>query len=113
MIGIINPSGNKNLDEYRTRASSLSFGVSPGYEVYGGEIAPLATASYVGQSDSPTTPAYTPHDTPVMTPLKPVGSPIANMTGEYQGTAYTAGAGLLRAPIVLATAVASAMIYVL
>lgn len=112
MIGIINPSNDKNLDEYKTRASSLSFGVSPGYEAYGGEIAPLGTASYIGQSDSPTTPAYSPHDTPVMTPLKPIGSPAANMTGEYQGMAYTAGASLLRVPIFLITAVAGSMMYV-
>ncbi|KAJ4164702.1 hypothetical protein LMH87_006364 [Akanthomyces muscarius] len=39
MVGIVNPSGDKTLDDYRSRASKLSTGVSPGNATFGGELA--------------------------------------------------------------------------
>lgn len=39
MVGIVNPSGDKTLDDYRRRASKLSTGVSPGNATFGGELA--------------------------------------------------------------------------
>ncbi|KAJ3476239.1 hypothetical protein NLG97_g9192 [Lecanicillium saksenae] len=39
MVGIVNPSGNKTLEDYKTQASKLSKGVSPGNATYGGELA--------------------------------------------------------------------------
>ncbi|KFA62514.1 hypothetical protein S40285_05585 [Stachybotrys chlorohalonatus IBT 40285] len=37
MVGIINESGDRNLTDYRDRASELSSAVTPGREAYGGE----------------------------------------------------------------------------
>ncbi|RMJ12340.1 hypothetical protein CDV36_008000 [Fusarium kuroshium] len=38
MVGIINPSENKTLDEYKEEAAKLSSGVSPGRTVVGGKL---------------------------------------------------------------------------
>ena len=38
MVGIINPNGNKTLDDYKSSAGELSKGVTPGTEPYGGEL---------------------------------------------------------------------------
>ncbi|KAJ4310358.1 hypothetical protein N0V84_011006 [Fusarium piperis] len=38
MVGIINPSDNKTLDEYKKEAAKLSSGVSPGRAVFGGKL---------------------------------------------------------------------------
>ncbi|KAM0563679.1 hypothetical protein ACHAPJ_001406 [Fusarium lateritium] len=38
MVGIINPSSNKTLDDYKKRASELSSGVVPGKKAFGGEL---------------------------------------------------------------------------
>lgn len=38
MVGIINASQNKTLDDYKERASELSRGVTPGREEFGGEL---------------------------------------------------------------------------
>ncbi|RSM12273.1 hypothetical protein CDV31_006378 [Fusarium ambrosium] len=38
MVGIINPSENKTLDEYKKEAAKLSSGVSPGRTVVGGKL---------------------------------------------------------------------------
>lgn len=39
MVGIVNPSGDKTLDDYKSRASKLSTAVSPGNATFGGELA--------------------------------------------------------------------------
>ncbi len=39
MVGIVNPSGNKTLSDYKSRASKLSGGVNPGNATFGGELA--------------------------------------------------------------------------
>lgn len=38
MVGIVNPSSNKTLDDYKKRASELSKGVTPGQASFGGEL---------------------------------------------------------------------------
>jgi hypothetical protein len=38
MVGIINPSENKTLDDYKKEAAKLSSGVSPGRAVFGGRL---------------------------------------------------------------------------
>ncbi|KAF5020501.1 hypothetical protein F66182_7464 [Fusarium sp. NRRL 66182] len=38
MVGIINPDSNKTLADYKERASELSSGVTPGRQVFGGEL---------------------------------------------------------------------------
>ena len=38
MVGIINPSSNQTLDDYKKRASALSKGVTPGASTYGGKL---------------------------------------------------------------------------
>lgn len=38
MVGIINPSDNKTLDEYKKEAAKLSSGVTPGRAVFGGKL---------------------------------------------------------------------------
>ncbi|KAM5348375.1 hypothetical protein ACJ41O_008199 [Fusarium nematophilum] len=38
MVGIVNPSANMTLDDYKERASELSSGVNPGKKVFGGEL---------------------------------------------------------------------------
>ena len=38
MVGLINPSSNKTLDDYKKRASGLSTGVSPGNGSFGGKF---------------------------------------------------------------------------
>ncbi|KAJ6779842.1 hypothetical protein PWT90_00838 [Aphanocladium album] len=49
MVGIINPGGNKTLEDYKSRASKLSKGVSPGNATFGGELADKGSS---GDSDS-------------------------------------------------------------
>lgn len=39
MVGIVNPSGDKTLDDYRSRASKLSTAVSPSNTTFGGDLA--------------------------------------------------------------------------
>ncbi|XWW99419.1 hypothetical protein V2A60_007429 [Cordyceps javanica] len=39
MVGIVNPGGNKTLEDYKSRASKLSKGVTPGNATFGGELA--------------------------------------------------------------------------
>ncbi|KAM3516912.1 hypothetical protein NHJ13051_009464 [Beauveria bassiana] len=38
MVGIVNPSKDKSLQDYKSRASKLSEGVSPGHTTFGGEL---------------------------------------------------------------------------
>jgi hypothetical protein len=38
MVGIVNPSSNKTFGDYKTRASALSKGVTPGSASFGGEL---------------------------------------------------------------------------
>lgn len=38
MVGIVNPSTNQTLDDYKSRASNLARAVSPGIAVYGGDL---------------------------------------------------------------------------
>ena len=38
MVGIINPSENKTLDDYKKEAAKLSSGVTPGRAVFGGRL---------------------------------------------------------------------------
>ncbi|KAK7409462.1 hypothetical protein QQX98_008370 [Neonectria punicea] len=38
MVGIVNPSQNKTLNDYKERASELSDGVTPGRVTYGGKL---------------------------------------------------------------------------
>ncbi|RSL67734.1 hypothetical protein CEP54_003142 [Fusarium duplospermum] len=38
MVGIINPSENKTLDDYKEEAAKLSSGVTPGRTVFGGKL---------------------------------------------------------------------------
>ncbi|KAF7552966.1 hypothetical protein G7046_g7253 [Stylonectria norvegica] len=38
MVGIVNPSSNKTLDDYKKRASELSSGVTPGKATFGGKL---------------------------------------------------------------------------
>lgn len=38
MVGIVNPSSNKTLDDYKKRSSELSKGVTPGQASFGGEL---------------------------------------------------------------------------
>lgn len=39
MVGIINPSKNQTLEDFKKRASALARSVSPGRTSFGGEIA--------------------------------------------------------------------------
>lgn len=39
MVGIVNPSANQTLADYKKRASALARSVTPGRKPYGGEIA--------------------------------------------------------------------------
>ncbi|KAL7933638.1 hypothetical protein V8C35DRAFT_303473 [Trichoderma chlorosporum] len=39
MVGIVNPSGNQTLADYKKRASALARSVSPGTKPFGGDIA--------------------------------------------------------------------------
>lgn len=48
MVGIINPSANKTLDDYKEAASELSKGVTPGRSSFGGE---LVDSEDAGKSD--------------------------------------------------------------
>lgn len=45
MVGIVNPSGNKTLDDYKSRASKLARGVTPGKTSYGGEVADKSSSA--------------------------------------------------------------------
>lgn len=38
MVGIVNPSSNKTFEDYKTRASELSKGVTPGAASFGGKL---------------------------------------------------------------------------
>lgn len=38
MVGIVNPSKNKTLNDYKERASELSMAVTPGRTMYGGKL---------------------------------------------------------------------------
>ncbi|KAF4984365.1 hypothetical protein FZEAL_433 [Fusarium zealandicum] len=38
MVGIVNPSSKKTLDDYKKRASGLSSGVNPGKKAFGGDL---------------------------------------------------------------------------
>lgn len=38
MVGIVNPSGNKTLDDYKERAGKLAKAVTPGKAAFGGEL---------------------------------------------------------------------------
>lgn len=38
MVGIVNPSKNKTLSDYKERASELSKAVTPGRTMYGGKL---------------------------------------------------------------------------
>jgi hypothetical protein len=38
MVGMVNPSQNKTLSDYKDRASELSQGVTPGRTSYGGKL---------------------------------------------------------------------------
>ncbi|UNI21868.1 Peroxisome-assembly ATPase [Purpureocillium takamizusanense] len=38
MVGIINPSGDKTLEKYRSRAVTLAASVTPGNNAYGGDM---------------------------------------------------------------------------
>ncbi|PHH80127.1 hypothetical protein CDD83_3794 [Cordyceps sp. RAO-2017] len=51
MVGLINPNGQKTLDEYRTRAKTLSRAVTPGTTPYGGELEENTDPSAVRNPD--------------------------------------------------------------
>ncbi|OAQ97715.1 hypothetical protein LLEC1_04335 [Akanthomyces lecanii] len=51
MVGIVNPSGDKTLDDYKSRASKLSNGVSPGNATFGGELAGKGSSDNNSQDD--------------------------------------------------------------
>ncbi|KAI5463197.1 hypothetical protein BGZ63DRAFT_351980 [Mariannaea sp. PMI_226] len=51
MVGIINPSENKTLSDYKKRASGLSEGVTPGRAVYGGDVVSSSDSKSGDKSD--------------------------------------------------------------
>lgn len=122
MSGMINPSGDKNIGEYKARASSLSMAVSPSNEPFGGEVLskaspaysalPEASSSAVEEDCTPVEPGELPAKpttSSIMTP--PVsnltntdGSPIGSVTTAQASTVHlslTAMAGVLVAMMLL------------
>ncbi|CAM1511300.1 Fc.00g088130.m01.CDS01 [Cosmosporella sp. VM-42] len=51
MVGIVNPSSNKTLDDYKKRASELSKGVTPGKAIFGGKLVDSDDADSDSDSD--------------------------------------------------------------
>ncbi|KAM3466838.1 hypothetical protein MY5147_008942 [Beauveria neobassiana] len=51
MVGIVNPSKDKSLQDYKSRASKLSEGVSPGHAAFGGELADKGSSHDDSKSD--------------------------------------------------------------
>ncbi|OAA41505.1 Cupredoxin [Beauveria brongniartii RCEF 3172] len=51
MVGIVNPSKDKSLQDYKSRASKLSEGVSPGHATFGGELADKGSSYDDSKSD--------------------------------------------------------------
>lgn len=52
MVGIINPSENKTLDDYKKEAAKLSSGVTPGRAVFGGRLVDEDDADSDDSNDS-------------------------------------------------------------
>ena len=59
MVGIINPSQNQTLNDYKTSASKLSSGVSPGKTAYGGQFASSSGSSTSTSTSTSTSSAST------------------------------------------------------
>lgn len=121
MNGMINPNGDKNLGDYKARASSLSMAVSPSNEPFGGEVLPKTSAAYSALPEAsadatedctPVEPGqYPAHPSSSSTVTPPVsnltnidGSPIGGVTTAQAATTHTslaAMAGVLIAMLMM------------